>query len=584
MTERETAQGANGVVVAGHPLATEAGLEILRRGGNAVDAGVAAGIALNAAHHDMTSFSGVAPILIHLAGTGESRSFDGLGRWPRAASLEWFWENQDGRYEPNLRHCVLPGAASSWISALRRFGTLSFAEVAEAAIRVCEEGVEIAPFQAGIFARNEESLLRWPGSRAVVGAPGGGLLQAGDIMRQPDHAETLRRLAAAEKSAGGSREDKIEAAHAAFYEGEAAEKMVRFSDEHGGFFTREDFAEFRAAEEPPIRVAFEGHELVGCGPWCQGPVLLEAVSILKNFDLRALGHNSPAYLHLITCALLLAYADREAHVGDPGFVDVPIEEMLSEEYTRARAGLIETGRAFEGMPPPGDPVSGKPLLEGYEMPRPGNWETNRGLERGAAVQWTADTSYVGVVDGQGNMFSATPSDTLGSHLEPPLIPGLGLALSGRGRQSRLDPRHPAAIAPGKRPRLTPNPALVLKDGAPAFVFGTPGGDVQPQAMLQVFLNLLVFGMEPQAAVEAPRLASYSFPNSFYPHDYFPGLLCIESRVGEKTLAALEAMGHKVEAWPESIPKAGSVLVAGLRKGGLWRGAADHRRLATARAL
>jgi gamma-glutamyltranspeptidase/glutathione hydrolase len=283
--------------------------------------------------------------------------------------------------------------------------------------------------------------------------------------------------------------------------------------------------------------------------------------------LHRLGHNSVGYLHRITEAVKLAFADREAYFGDPRLVDVPMAALLSRDYALKRREQIRADRAWPEMPPAGDP---RALRAGAGAPR-----------RAALVAehaWQApelDTSYACVVDRHGNVFSATPSD---GSFSSPVVPGLGIIPSSRGSQNWADPDHPSGVAPGKRPRLTPNPAIAIKPGKMKMPFGTPGGDVQTQAMLQVFLNVHLFGMEPQDAIEAPRVASYSFPSSFEPHAYHPGRLNLESRIDKPTGEALGRLGHKVEWWPDWTWLAGAVCtIVADQETGVLKGGADPRR-------
>ena len=277
-----------------------------------------------------------------------------------------------------------------------------------------------------------------------------------------------------------------------------AREIAAFHQANGGLLTEADLADFRVQVEPPARSAYRGYDVLTCGPWCQGPTLLLALNLLEGFDLPAMGRGSADYLHTVLEALKLAFADRDAYFGDPDFVDVPLDRLLSDEYAAERRALIRPDVAWPGAPPPGDPLA---------------------LAVSARQEIEHDTSYVCVVDAAGNAFSATPSD---GAVGGPAVPGLGFPISSRGGQSWLDPAHPSRLGPWKRPRLTPNPALALKDGRVAVAFGCPGGDSQVQGMLQVFLNLVEFGLDPQAAIEAPRVVTRSFQNSFWPHVYEAG--------------------------------------------------------------
>ncbi|RPI41692.1 MAG: gamma-glutamyltransferase family protein, partial [Betaproteobacteria bacterium] len=505
-TYRPTITAARHMISAGHYSAAHAGYQILEAGGNAIDAGVAAGIALGVLQTDRVNFAGVAPIMIYLAETNEVVNIDGLGTWPKAASLDYFHKNHDGKMPPGILRTVMPAAPASWIAALERFGTMSFGEVAREAVRLAREGFAMHGFMAEYIADHEASYKRWPASAAVF-LPNGRPPRVGEIFVQTELAASIQHMIdeeAANKHKG--RSAGLQAARDAFYQGDIAQKIVRYHQQNGGWVSAEDLAAYEVSFETPVHTSFHGVDLYACGPWSQGPVLPQTLNLLSGFDLKAMGHNSAAYVHTIVEALKLSFADRHRYYGDPKFVKVPIEVLLSQDYAAERRKLIRADAAAPGMPAPGS-IPG--FAPGKALPpaTPGNPNP------------PADTSYVCVVDRHGNAFSATPSD--GSSAMP-VIPGTGLCPSSRGSQNWTDPDVPAVMAPGKRPRLTPNPALAMKDGRLLMPFGSPGNDIQPQAMTQVFLNIVVFGMEPQAAVEAPRFATYSYPSSSAPHAYHPG--------------------------------------------------------------
>ena len=553
-------------IVAGHYLAAEAGFAILEAGGNAIDAGVAAGIALGVVHSDLVNVAGVAPIILYSAKSGRVETISGLGTWPAAVTPDLFQREHDGHIPPGLLRCVVPAAPDAWITALERHGTMSFGEVAEAAIRLARDGFVMYPLMATVIANKAESYRRWPANAAIY-LPGGSPPAAGDVFVQADLARSLQYMADEERAAGGDRLAGLDAARAAFYRGDIAAAIARYHREKGGLMREEDLASFRVAVEPPERVSVAGTEVYACGPWCQGPALLQALRLLDTGALARHGHNSAEALHMMAEALKLAFADRERWIGDPRFVDVPTAALLSDDYIARRRALIRPGAAWPEMPPAGDPD--------------GSVEDARALPEAAAgpVEAAHDTSYVCAIDAEGNVFSATPSDI---SFDSPVIPGTGLCVSSRGAQSWADPAHASSVAPGKRPRLTPNPALAIREGAFVMPFGTPGGDVQIQAMLQTFVNIVVHGMNPQAAVEAPRFATMSFPNSFEPHDYHPNRLMLEARIPEAAGAALARRGHGVEWWPEWAWPAGAmcVLVQDLGRGIISAGA-DPRRPAYA---
>ncbi len=569
-------------ISAGHYLAAEAGFEILNAGGNAIDAGVAAGLALGVLHSDLVNVAGVAPIMIRLAETGEVITIDGLGTWPKAATVDLFVREHGGRIPEGLLRTVVPAAPSAWITALERYGTLSFGAAAAAAIRFARDGFPVFPLFAEFIAGHLAGYERTAENRRIY-LPEGRPPEVGERFVQGDLAATLQYMVDQEAAAGGDRIDGLHAAHDAFYAGDIARTICNYHRDNGGLLTLEDMAGFQARLEPPLRAGFAGAEVYCCGPWSQGISLAQSFALLDQGDVGALAHNSPAYIHYLTEILKLVFADRERYVADPRFVDVPVGGMLDPDYLAARLGLIDPNRAAAAMPPAGDPESGSATAAGPEAPAAaaqagGGLDPHASRPREIAPAGgpdSADTSYVCVVDEDGNMFSATPSDT---SADTEVIPGTGLCPSSRGSQSRGDPDLPASVAPGKRPRLTPNPALALRDGKPLMAFGTPGGDVQIQAMIQVVLNVLSHGMDVQSAIEAPRFATYSFPSSFAPNDYFPGLLMLEARLPRETGAALSALGHKAEWWPEWTWKAGGVCaILCDAEAGILHAGADPRR-------
>ncbi len=564
-SSRMTIMGTRHVVSAGHYLAAHAGFQILEAGGNAIDAGVAAGIAIGVLQTDKVNFGGVAPQIIYTAKNRKVHSIDGLGVWPKAATPDYFMKKHGGKIPPGVERCVVPAAPDAWITALEHFGTMSFGEVAASAIRFARDGFPMYPLMSQFIKDNVDAYSRWPSSRKVF-MPRGRAPEAGELFVQSDLGRTLQHMADEERKAARrkGRKGGLKAARDAFYKGDIARQVEKFIQKEGGLMRYEDFAGFTVNFEPTVKTRFDGIELHGCGPWSQGPTLPMALNILKGFDLKRMGHNSPDYVHVVTEALKLAFADRHHHFGDPKFVKVPIAGLISDKYAAWRRSLISVEKAVAGMPHAGDPKTHAELPHRW-MPAPQPDE----------APGPGDTSYLCVIDKDGNAFSATPSD--GSD-KTPIIPGVGILCSGRGTQSWADPTHPCSVAPGKRPRLTPSPALAFKNGRAYMPFGTPGGDVQPQAMLQVFLNINVFGMAPQDAVEAPRFATYSYPGSFEPHPYFPGRLYLESRIDGKTGEELAARGHKVYWWDDMTWLAGSVctIVADHQRGVL-HGGADPRR-------
>jgi gamma-glutamyltranspeptidase/glutathione hydrolase len=565
MSHRPTVHGTRHAIAAGHYLAASAGFSILEAGGNAIDAGVAAGIALGVLIPDLVNFAGVAPIMIRLA-DGAVESIAGLGWWPKSIPADLFMREHGGRIPDGVLRTVVPAAPDAWIVALRRHGTMRFADVAASAIRFASDGFSVSPALAQSIGARTAQYGRWA-SNAAVFLPGGQAPRAGDRFVQSDLARTIQFMADQDLAAGVDRAAGLDAAHHAFYRGDIAREIVRFQEQEGGYLSMDDMAVYSSAIEPVVRRSWRGHELLTCGAWCQGPALQQALALVEQVGIDGLAHNSVDYLHRVVECLNLALADREYYFGDPNFVDVPIDYLLDPATIARRAAAVRDDRAFGEMPPPLDLDLACRSVMGAGM----------GLPR-----IEADTSYCCVVDRWGNTFSATPSD--GSR-NSPMVPGLGIVPSGRGSQSRPDPRHPAGVAPGKRPRLTPNPAMLVTETGGVMPFGTPGGDVQIQAMLQVLLNVMHFGMDVQDAIEAPRVASYSFPSSFAPFEYFRGRLAVEGRIDGAVRAALAARGHTIQDWPDWTGLAGAVnaiLTDPPRK--MMGGGADPRRMGYALAI
>ena len=569
-TYRPTVMGATHVVSAGHYLAAAAGYRILEEGGNAIDAGVASGIAINVTLPQATSFGGVAPIAIYHAESDSVVTISGLGRWPRAASIDYFLQNAGGQIPLGVLRCVMPSAADAWLTALEKYGTMTFEQVVTPALELAEVGFPLSAVVQQSLGRSEETLegnlSQWESTREVF-MPKGRVPYVGELLVQKDLARTFRRLIEVEKSnAYSGRESAIRAARDYFYNGDIAEEMASFSQRNGGLLTLEDLKDFSVKVEKPEVGQFRDFSIYTCGPWCQGPVVAQTLQMLEDDDLAAMGHNSPDYIHLVSQALNLSFSDRHHYYGDPDQVDVPMEGLLSREYTRARRSAIDMDRAFQEMPPPGEPWT-------YQ----GRADKNLDAQRLTPVpgDQEQDTSYTCVVDRWGNAFSATPSDGL---FGSPLVPGLGFLISSRGSQSWLDPDHASSLQPWKRPRLTPNPAIAFKKGKLFMPFGTPGGDAQCPAMVQMFLNIAEFGMNPQAAIEQPRFIPWNYPNSFWPHTYLPGRLHVEGRIDGDSNADLIRRGHDLQTvadWSPTMGALSGIMVD--RESGALKAGADPRR-------
>lgn len=582
ITSRPQVLAQQHAISAGHELATKAGMEILEAGGNAIDAGVAAGMALGILHSDLVNFAGVAPIMIRMAETGKTITIDGLGVWPALASVDYFEKNHGGAMPQGIQRTVVPAAPAAWIEALAEYGTMRFGDVAKYAERYAREGFPVYPVFAQFIAENEEAYRRSPATEAIY-LPNGRPPKVGEVFVQTDLAASIQYMIDQEQSVGGDRLQGIQAARDAFYKGDIARKICDFHIANDGFMRMEDMVNYRVQYEEPLSVSFHDAEILTCGAWCQGISLAQGFRMLELLDPSKLKHNSADYIHTMTEILKLVFADREAFVTDPAFAYVPVAEMLDPEYLAKRMALIDVDHAHKGMPPAGtisrgtrqNAMQAGPDLNGKNDPH----DTSPGGKYPMADPASADTSYVAVIDRDGNMFSATPSDT---SADTEVIPGTGLCPSSRGSQSRGTSESINALAPGKRPRLTPNPAIALKDGKPLIAFGTPGGDVQIQAMMQVYMNKFHFGMDIQQAVEAPRFATYSFPSSFAPNTYNPDLLMVEQSIPDIVAEDLMKRGHKVERWQDGTWKAGGVLaVVSDPETGTLSAGADPRRAGTA---
>jgi len=565
---RPTIAGSHYAASCGHYLATAAAMRALDAGGNAIDAGVTAAIALTVLQPDVVSFAGVLPTLIYLKEENRVVSLEGLGYWPASTDLGRLKaEGGDAVPEGILRQ-IVPAAPATHVEALRRFGTITYEQAATPAMQLARDGYYMYPILRDSIELHAAGIDRYAENKSIFRA-GGQTPQVGSRFRQANLARTIGRMIEAERQASGDRKAKLRAVHDCFYKGAIAEEIAAFHKKHRGFLTREDLAGFEVPVEKSISTTWNGIEVHACDVWCQGVVLLQTLKALEGIDLVALGHNTPRYLHVLAQALDLSFSDREAYVGDPKFMKVPTAQLLSAEYAATQRARIDPERASRRMPDPGE-IAG--------MPRPSLASLMPGKGKAPPAP---DTIYSCVADSHGNVWSATPSDTM---YDTPMIDGLGINISTRGMQSRFLETHPCSVAPGKRPRLTPSPALALKDGNFHMAWGSPGGDIQVQSMLQVFLNANVFGLQMQQAIEAPRVGTFNFPNSFSPHAYLPGRLCVENRFSEADVAALEKMGYDIEMWQAKSWSMGSVCAI-LRDAntGLLHAGADPRREAYAMA-
>ena len=533
--------GTRGMVGGGTQLTAQAGMRILWQGGNAVDAAVAsalaAGVLEPTAHY---SLGGEVAFLFYDAASSKVRSVVGQGWAPQAATID-LYNQKWGEIPSGVLSTTVPGVVSALLAMLTRYGTMSFGRVAESAVSFAHQGFPAYQLLCRAIATSDRmaNLRKYPDSSKVY-LPGGNPPVLGAIFTQEDLGRTLSSMVRAEQQAlsqGSNREAGIDAARGVFYKGDVARRMAEALRDLGGLHTLEDFAEYESPQEEPISITYRGYQIFTNRTWTQGITLLQALNILEGYDLAALGHNSPEAVHLQVEALKLAFADRERYVGDPSFVDVPVEGLLSKEYAALRRGLIDPNLA-QAEYQPGDPRGMRAVAEGYRSRDPvGAAEAAGGDEDG--------TTYLATVDGQGNLVSATPSSFAG--LAQGMILGdTGILINCRGCYFWLDPDNPNGIAPHKRPRTTPCTFIVVKDGRPFMTLGTPGGDSQAQSNLQVFTNIVDFGLNVQEAVAAPRFCGSSFPRSPWPHESYPNQLSLEGRFSSQMADVLRDKGHVVE--------------------------------------
>jgi len=576
-TFRPVVRGKRGVVAGGQPLSVEAGLRMLEHGGNAVDAGVATILAASVIEFSHFSFGGEVPILIKLKDQ-KVVVIEGMGQAPMKATREFFanrgQSDEQGAKKPGQipstgpLAATVPGILDACVTALDQFGTKTLAEVMEPAIQLAD-GFPIDELRVQYIKTRAPIFSQWPDAKRVF-LPGGEVPKPGDLFVQADLARTLREIVRAERLASkgtkNNRHAGLMAARDYFYRGPIARRIGTYMQANGGLITADDFAKFAAKVGQPVETEYRGYQVFKAGFWTQGPAMIETLNMLEGFDLKKMGHNSPTYIHTLAEAIKLALADRDRYYGDPNFVKIPMAVLLSKEYAALRRPLIDERHASLAQQP-GDPMNMKPVLASAV-------QTIGRASAVPAIERANDTTCVNVVDKDGNLFSATPS---GAWL-PAVVAGDTGVLMGQRLQSALtDPNSPNVVAPGKRPRITLTPTLVLKGGQPFMVLSTPGGDNQDQALLQVLLNILEFGMNPQEAVEAPRFDTQHYVSSFDDHEFLPGSLNIESRVSLKTIQELSQKGHKVKVQGEWGTLSSPTVIMYDPKTGVASAGADPRR-------
>ena len=553
---RPEVKGTFGVASSTHWLASQCAMTVLDRGGNAFDAACAAGFVLQVVEPHLNGLGGEVPILLWDTTRGRAEVVCGQGPAPATATIAHVRELELAEIPgTGLIAACVPGAFGGWMALLRDHGTWRLADILQFAIGYAESGYPLLPRIVDTLTM-VEPLFRehWPTSAATYLE--GGMPRSWQLFRNRDLASTYRRLVREAESSAGGREEQIEAATRSFYSGFVAEAVEQHcrghvmdssGTPHPGFLTAADMAAFKAGHEEPVSTDFAGWTVAKCGPWSQGPVFLQQLRLLEPYELGAKDFLSAEHLHLVTECAKLAFADREAWYADPDFAQVPLAELLSPEYAEARRRLVGDRASAELRP--GSPSGMEPRLprRDAQAVRPGHW-TGTGSQSLGAVR--GDTVHVAVADRHGNLVACTPS---GGWLQSsPVIAGLGFCLGTRAQMFNLDPGHPNHLEGGKRPRTTLSPSLALRDGAPRLAFGTPGGDQQDQWTLEFFLAHTLFGLDLQAAIDAPMFHTSHFPSSFAPHDAHPGRLHSEP-MPSGVLEDLRRRGHEVvEAEPWSL--------------------------------
>lgn len=570
LTYRPTVRGTRGIVAGGHPLVAEAGLRMMHKGGNAVDAGVAATLAASVIEFSHFAFGGEVPVIIKMANKPQPITINGQGQAPQLATIDFFEKQRKDPSKPAVipstgpTAATVPGVLAAMVVALQDYGTMKLADVMQPAIELAD-GFPIDELRIQYIKNTRPAYQEWKDTTDIF-LPNGEIPKVGDIFVQKNLAKTLRELVAVEKkNASRGRIAALQAARDHFYRGPLGKRYCDAIEKAGGLMRASDLAAFKADIDQPTKVSFHGYDVYKVGFWSQGPAMLEAMNLIESYDLKAMGYNSPDYVHTLTEAIKLAFADRDRYYGDPRFVKVPGAELLSKDYAETRRTLINPKAASQTQQP-GDPVNKKSLaqlvsfnLEPVEIP-----EAAR----------AHDTTCVNVIDAAGNVFSATPS---GAWLPSFVAGDTGIPISSRLQSALLVRGHANELKGGKRPRITLSPTLVMKDGQPFAALSTPGGDNQDQALIQVLLNIIEFGMNPQQAVEAARFETQHFVSSFSDHKFNPGSMTLEKRMGEALAAEMKRRGHKVEISDDFAPSAAPTIVTFDPKTKLIQAGADARR-------
>ena len=544
--------GSSAGASAGHPLTTAAAIEILQRGGNAFDAGVAALLVGGVVEQDLYSLGGEALVLAYPVKDKHVTSVVGQGWAPKGASIDYYKAHNKTLDGEGLDPSVVPGALHAALTVLEKWGTMSFEQVSARAIQYADQGFALRPRTVNSIRGNLEFFKSWPENEHYWLKADGSMYQPGETIKLTSLAGTLRKMVEAERKAGKKDRAKgVAAARDRFYKGDIADAMVAFLKDHGAPYDKSDFAEFYARVEEPVSTTYKGYTVYKQGFNSQGPSLLQTLNILENFDLRAMGHDTPDYVHTVIEAMKLTYADRDTYYGDPAFVKTPAEGLLSKEYAKDRAALIDPKHASRSF------VAGDPLAFDSSVKDWPFWKANEVADESILeipmVQLLAsngipkDTTHISVIDKDGNMFDSTPS---GGWIGGAVILGnTGIAMSVRGEQFWLDESRAAQLRPRARPRYTLTPSLILKDNKPFMALGTPGGDNQEQTILQAFLNVVEFWDDwypnLHTAFAWPRFQTMHFYGSVWPHRAGFNRMNIEAPISKGVIDELKKRGHDI---------------------------------------
>jgi len=582
-TTRPEIEGTFGVVTSTHWIATAVGMSILEKGGNAFDAACATAFTLQVVEPHLNGPGGDVPVILYDTRKQKPEVICGQGPAPAGATIAHFKRlGLDMMPGTGLLAACVPGMFDTWMTLLRDYGTLRPADVIGPAITYARDGHPLVE-RANATIKTVEKLFRehWPTSAAVY-LRDGKVPPTGTLFTNPAIAETYTRVLREAESAGGDRVAQIERARKTWSQGFVAEAVDAFcrtqeimdtsGERHRGVLTADDMARWQATVEAPLAYDYGRYTVCKAGVWSQGPVMLQQLALLKGFNLDGLDVTGPDFIHTVVECSKLAYADREKFYGDPKFSEIPIATLLSDAYNDARRKLVGAKASHELLPGSVEGFGAVVKLKRAEGARTAVGTMGAGEPTvGELGEVAGDTVHFDIIDRAGNMISATPS---GGWLQSsPVIPELGFGLGTRGQMFWLEEGHPAALAPGKRPRTTLSPTLALRDGQPYLAWGSPGGDQQDQWTTQFFLRHVHAGMNLQEAIDAPAWHSEHFPISFWPRTARPGVLVVESRVPAATRDELNRRGHVVEtgpAWSEGR------LTAASRDGRRRRAAANPR--------